>query len=158
MEAHKRVVEKLIVAIDGSEGADDAVSLACETAGRLGVPVELVFVFQTSSEALVGFPGGGVSEEERHLFVPGALEQLEKETTEAVFSRARQAIGEAGVTVEETVLYGLPGDMLVEHANNTPGAMMVMARRGRSNVTELLLGSISQRVLHRANCPVVLVP
>lgn len=150
--------QKLLVAVDGSKGSNDAVSLACGLAQRLGIPLELVFVFQTASEALVGLPGGGISREDRKFFVPGALEKLEEEAAEAVFSAARNVVGNADVTIEEKMLFGLPADMLLNHANEVPGAMIVMGRRGHSNVTELFLGSVSQRVIHKAKCPVLLAP
>lgn len=150
--------QKLLVAVDGSKGSSDAVSLACGLAQRLGIPVELVFVFQTASEALVGLPGGGISREDRKFFVPGALEKLEEEAAEAVFSAARNVVGNADVTIEEKMLFGLPADMLLNHADEVPGAMIVMGRRGHSNVTELFLGSVSQRVIHKAKCPVLLAP
>ncbi|TDT41730.1 nucleotide-binding universal stress UspA family protein [Halospina denitrificans] len=150
--------QKLLVAVDGSKGSGEAVSLACGLAKRLGVPVELVFVFQTASEALIGLPGGGISREDRKFFVPGAIEKLEEEASEAVFRAARKAVGDADVTIEEKTIFGLPADMLLNHADEVPGAMIVMGRRGHSNVTELFLGSVSQRVIHKAKCPVLLAP
>ena len=150
--------QKLLVAVDGSKGSGEAVTLACGLAQRLNVPVQLVFVFQTASEALVGLPGGGISREDRKFFVPGALEKLEEEAAEAVFTAAKKAVGDADVTIEEKMLFGLPGEMLLKHADEVPGAMIVMGRRGHSNVTELLLGSVSQRVIHKAKCPVLLAP
>lgn len=150
--------QKLLVAVDGSKGSNDAVSLACGLAQRLSVPVELVFVFQTATEAIIGLPSGGVSREDRKLFVPGAVEKLEEEAAEAVFSTARKAVGSADVSVEEKTLFGLPAEMLLNHADEVPGAMIVMGRRGHSNLTELFLGSVSQRVIHKATCPVLLAP
>jgi len=47
---------------------------------------------------------------------------------------------------------------MLKHADEVPGAMIVMGRRGHSNVTELFLGSVSQRVIHKAKCPVLLAP
>jgi nucleotide-binding universal stress UspA family protein len=150
--------QKLLVAVDGSKGSGEAVTLACGLAQRLNVPVELFFVFQTASEALIGLPGGGISREDRKFFVPGAIEKLEKEASEAVFSAARKAVGNADVAIEEKTLFGLPADTMLKHADEVPGAMIVMGRRGHSNVTELFLGSVSQRVIHKAKCPVLLAP
>lgn len=150
--------QKLLVAVDGSKGSCEAVTLACGLAERMSVPVEFIFVFQTASEALVGLPGGGLSREDRKLFVPGAVEKMEMEAAEAVFAAARKAQGNRDVVTEETVLFGLPGGELVRHAKEVPGAMIIMGRRGHSNLAELVMGSVSQRVIHGATCPVLLVP
>lgn len=150
--------QKFLVAVDGSKGAGDAVSLACGLAKPLNIPVELVFVFQTASEALVGLPGGGISREDRKLFIPGAVEKLEEEAAKAAFTAARSAMGDSDVTVQEKVLFGLPATMLVDYASKVPGAIIVMGRRGHSNLSELVLGSVSQRVIHKATCPVLLAP
>mgnify|MGYP006280576251 FL=1 len=150
--------KKLLVAVDGSEGAGKAASLAAGLAKRLDVPMELVFVFPTDMEALAGVPGGGVSRESRKYFVPGAFETLEKEATELVFTHAREAAGNNNLIMEETVLFGMAAHMLIDHANETSGALLVMSRRGRSHMTEMLLGSVSQRVIQKAHCPVLLVP
>ncbi len=150
--------KKFLVAVDGSEGSSAAVSLACAMAKPMNIPVELVFVFQTGTEALIGMPGGGISRADRNYFVPGALEKIEEDASRHVFEVAKKAIGGQEVAVEETVIYGLPGHMLLKHAEEVPGAVIVMGRRGHSGVTELIMGSVSQRVIHKAKCPVLLAP
>lgn len=150
--------KKFLVAVDGSEGSSAAVSLACAMASSLNIPVELVFVFQTGSEALIGMPGGGISRNDRNYFVPGALEKMEEDASRHAFEVARKAVGTHDVVIEENVLLGLPGDMLLKHADEVPGAVIVMGRRGHSGVTELIMGSVSQRVIHKAKCPVLLAP
>ncbi len=150
--------KKFLVAVDGSEGSSAAVSLACAMAKPLNIPVELVFVFQTGTEALVGMPGGGISRADRKYFVPGALQKMEEDASRHVFDIAGKAAGGHDVTVEETILYGLPGEMLLKHSEEVPGAVIVMGRRGHSEVAELIMGSVSQRVIHKAKCPVLLAP
>jgi len=151
--------QKFLVAVDGSEGSSGAVSLACAMAARLKIPVELIFVFQAGTEALVGLPGGGISRADRSYFVPGAIEKMEQQATDYVFDVARKAVGDnKGVVIEETVLRGLPADTLLQRASETPGAAIVMGRRGHSGVAELIMGSVSQRVIHKAKCPVFIAP
>ncbi|TVP53806.1 MAG: universal stress protein [Halomonadaceae bacterium] len=152
------IPEKLLVAVDGSGGSSGSVSLACAMASGLGIPVELVFVFQAGSDLLVGLPGGGIGRADRQYFIPGAIEKLREEATKHVFQVARESVGDREVVIEETVLSGTPADQLLKHASDTPGAAIVMGRRGQSGLTELIMGSVSQRVIHKAKCPVILVP
>jgi nucleotide-binding universal stress UspA family protein len=53
---------------------------------------------------------------------------------------------------------GEPSDALCEIAHETGGeALVVVGRQGWSAVRELLLGSVSNRLVHRGDCPVLLV-
>ena len=53
---------------------------------------------------------------------------------------------------------GEPSDVLCEIARECgDGTFVVVGRRGWSTVHELLLGSVSNRLVHRGECPVLLV-
>jgi len=62
----------------------------------------------------------------------------------------------AGVEVETRVVEGNPVDVLVEASQGAD--LLVVGSRGRSGLAGLLLGSVSQRCVERADCPVVVVP
>lgn len=146
----------LLVPVDGSESANEAVALAAWMAGHLQLPMQLLFVFPRTPMAMFGLPGSGLSREEVEYFKPGAFEKLRDEAANKAFKRAREAMGNAEAAIEERVLAGLPADAIVEHADKTDGAMIIMGRRGLSHVKELLLGSVSERVLRHAHCPVMI--
>lgn len=146
----------LLVPVDGSDSANGAVALAAWMATRLELPMQLLFVFPSAPTAMFGLPGGGLSQQELKYFKPGAFEKLRDETANEVFERSRQALGGLDINVEEKVLAGLPAEAIVGHAKELDGSMIVMGRRGLSPVKELLLGSVSERVLHLAQCPVMI--
>lgn len=146
--------ERFIVPVDGSEDAATAAALAAGMAARLNIPVHLLFVFPVSPAAGLGLPGGGLSRPETNYFKPNALENARKKAAARAFRMAREAMGNNGVAIDETVLTGVPGDTIVEYARDVPGAMIVMGRRGLSPIKKILLGSVSQRVIDMATCPV----
>ncbi|MBW4613224.1 MAG: universal stress protein [Desmonostoc vinosum HA7617-LM4] len=63
----------------------------------------------------------------------------------------------AGVATEFTQNLGNPGRMICDLARNWNADLIVMGRRGRSGLTELFLGSVSNYVLHHAFCSVHVV-
>jgi len=63
-----------------------------------------------------------------------------------------------GVVVHVAVDDGDPVDTIVREADAWPADLIVMGTHGRTGVGRLLLGSVAERVLRRAPCPVVTVP
>jgi nucleotide-binding universal stress UspA family protein len=59
--------------------------------------------------------------------------------------------------VEEQTIAGEPAQAILDHAGGVKGCMIVMGRRGLSRVKEILMGSTTQRVLHHAKCPVMVI-
>lgn len=150
----KKRPKLIIVPVDGSEGAGRAAALAAGLAEALQVPIQLLFVFPTPAATAPGLPGGSLSPMERLYYKPGALEKLREEASTKAFQSAREAMGDVAGKVEEIEETGVPADVIIDHANSVPDAMIVIGRRGLSRFKEILLGSVSQRVIDRATCPV----
>jgi nucleotide-binding universal stress UspA family protein len=83
---------------------------------------------------------------------------------EAFRTRAQQVADDGLATVKELqpkveaealAVGGQPADVLLEHAGDA--ALIVVGRRGLGGFTSLLLGSVSQQVVHHATCPVIVV-
>ncbi len=143
----------LIVPVDGSDGANAAAGFAGELADRLQVPLNLLFAFPVSPFDVFGVPDDASSQ----YFDPETFEQLRKEASTVAFDGARKALKGCGAEVSEVFLAGDAATVILQYAAEHPGAMIIMGRRGMSRVKEVLLGSVSQRVLHHATCPVLVV-
>ena len=147
--------ERIVVALDGSELAEGALAVAGELAGRLGVPLHLVRVADTTwlrfgaNEAALEYAalGGELNAEEAAArgYLEGVLARL-------VGADGTNGPG-AGVTTE--VRRGFAGRELVAAARSTD--LLVMASHGRSGPARLLLGSVAEEVTRRVAAPVLLV-
>lgn len=84
------------------------------------------------------------------------IEAVEKHGLELLQSHTDTATT-AGVCTEFTQLYGNPGRAICDLAFNWCSDLIVMGRRGRSGLTEFLLGSVSNYVMHHAPCSVLIV-
>lgn len=69
----------------------------------------------------------------------------------------RQMISKAGINFEALILEGHPGVKICEAAAVRQCEMIVMGSRGRTELQELILGSVARRVLHSSECPVLVV-
>jgi nucleotide-binding universal stress UspA family protein len=134
----------IIWATDGSESADRALpyAKALATAGH----GNLVVVH--ANEILGGRAGGYpvlADEDEVRAKIRRQVEEAREEGLDAKF----QLVNAIGVA---------PAHMVAETARKAGADVIVVGTRGHAPVAGLLLGSVTQRLLHIAPCPVLAVP
>lgn len=87
----------------------------------------------------------------------GDVERIQQERTRAVLAEAREALGSVARSAEEVVLFGDAAEEILHYSSKHPRALITMGRRGLSPVKNLLLGSVSERVMRHASGVVTLV-
>jgi nucleotide-binding universal stress UspA family protein len=135
---------KIVLALDGSEPSERAVPVLRDLAAAGTARIDVVHV----RELMVGRAGG----------LP--LHADEEAITERVRAHA-QELTDAGydthVHVESTVGGG-PAHVIAEIAQQVGADVIVIGTRGHSALAGLLVGSVTQRLLHIAACPVLSIP
>ena len=134
----------ILVGHDGSETASRVMSLARELAQR----DEAKLVVAHIDERLVG-KGANVSVKADEGEIRAGIEQ----EVESLKQDGLQA-----ELVTRDMLLGGPAHSLMEIADESGADLIVVGSRGHSTVTGLLLGSATQRLLHIAKQPVLVVP
>jgi nucleotide-binding universal stress UspA family protein len=87
-------------------------------------------------------------------------EQVIREATEelqAWLADFVQLAKEKGVTAESDYQIGSPGKQISDFAQTWGADLIVVGRRGRAGLSELLLGSVSNYIIHHAHCSVLVV-
>ena len=135
-------MERIVVGIDGSEGAREALQWAIAEARRRNAAVEAVCAWHPPY--VLGYEALGE--------IHGSFEADAAKMLDAAIDGADTA----GVRVERKLVTGGAAAALVEEAKGA--ALLVVGSRGRGGFTGLLLGSVSQQVAHYAPCPVVIIP
>ncbi|HEV8627026.1 MAG TPA: universal stress protein [Acidimicrobiia bacterium] len=135
-------MERIVVGVDGSEGAGDALLWALDEARRRGATVEAVHVWHPPF--VLGYESLGE--------IHGDWEAI----AQKLLDEAVECVEFVGIPVERKLVAGRAAEALIETAKGA--AMLVVGTRGRGGFTGLLLGSVSQQVAHHAPCPVVIVP
>lgn len=144
---HNPRSNQIVVGIDGSPASARALDYAIERASGTGEEVLAVHAYQQLS-----FAAGGRT---------GALAQdIDTKAVEAAERLAAELVAGAdadrsGVAVRASGVIGRPGETLARLS--AEASLVVVGSRGRTPVQQLLLGSVSHEVLHRAECPVVVV-
>jgi len=139
----------IMVATDGSGGASRAVEIAAEIAKALACNLLIVTVAdRLLGEEVRQLPHTGVS-------TGDVLEALTAQTLSTAEARARQ-LGVQRVEVKTS--WGDVTQCLLDIAASSSTKMIVVGRRGRGQLAGLPLGSVSQKLVSLAPCPVVVVP
>lgn len=72
-------------------------------------------------------------------------------------SEVIQYLNEAQVNYKTTILKGQPGPEIVKYANAQKVDIVVIGSRGLNALQEMVLGSVSHKVMKRVNCPALIV-
>ncbi len=140
----------IVVGTDGSPTANRAVLKAGELAGALGAPVHVVM--SCESIASVALAAAGVAY--------GSIvsdDGTAREAAAAILDRARADLKQSEVSAEVHVCEGDPAEALLSVADGVAAQMIVVGNRGMSGARRVL-GSVPNRVSHRASCAVLIVP
>lgn len=139
---------RIVVGVDGSEGATRALSWCAEYAPRLGL--EVVAVLSVPIPVYAGLvPFGQWPAED-----PEARERL----VETVRDEWCTPLREGHVKYDALVVDGSAPWMLMDVADREDADLIVVGSRGHGGFGELLLGSTSHQLAHHSRRPVVIVP
>lgn len=148
----------LIVPVDESEQSLAAARHANLIARATGAVVHLLHVFPASLREVYAGGGGNTGElQAADTFSEESFSEVARASADEAFARARKQFDLDVVAIEEIKRPGKPARAIINHARANPGSEVIMARHGHGRIREFLLGSVSQRVLHAAHCPVTVV-
>ena len=141
---------KILVPLDFSPHAERAFSYATTLAQRFGASLGLVHVVEDP------FVAGAWGHE---AYVPNVDELFQGlvASAERQLARLKQSTIALGVTVETAVITGTPARAIVEHAKEGGFDLVVMGTHGRTGLSHVVLGSVAERVVRAAPCPVLTV-
>ncbi|MGB8364122.1 MAG: universal stress protein [Rhizomicrobium sp.] len=141
---------KILVATDGSPSADRAVDLAA----RIAADMRSELIIVTAMQLVVDYDLEKFAQAE-HTTTGDILER----DAAATLKRAQARAAKLGVTrVEALTKIGDPAEIILNLAKDIPADMVVMGKRGHGRLEGLLLGSVSQKSVSLAQCPVLVVP
>jgi nucleotide-binding universal stress UspA family protein len=145
-------IRRVLLPLDGSPLAEQARPLAALVAKALSVSVEVVRVLDLGHYGVFTTPYQEGNES------AGGLWRMLVEEAETELAAAVRALTDEGVSAEPRLLRGDPASRLIELAHRTQGSLIVMTTHGRSGMERLLLGSVAEKVVRGAECPVLMVP
>lgn len=137
---------RIVAGVDGSPSSVDALRWAVRQAELSGGTVDAVIAWQYPMTA------GGMGWAPMSGLDDTDYAEL---ATKALSDSVGQVVAAANVPVRQVVRAGNPAQMLLDAASGAD--LLVVGSRGHGEFADALIGSVSQRCVHHARCPVVVV-
>ena len=135
-------MDRILIAIDGSSGAREALETGLSLAREAGAVATVVYV--------------------RHASPPILGDPYYQRSVSQELLRARVAMADAealaasmGVVIEPEILEGQPVRRVLDLAEARRAGLIVVGSRGRGAIAGALLGSVSTEIVHKARQPVL---
>ena len=139
---------KILIPFDGSPGAKRALDYVIAHSDLFKQPPALLLL-NVQWKVATGNVKLFISQE--------TINDYYREQGLAALQPARAALDALQLPYRYHVSVGVPGDTIAQYAREQGAGHIVMSRQGQGGLQELLLGSVVSKVLHLADCPVLLV-
>lgn len=138
-------LKKILVPTDFSEHSSKALIYGAELASKFGAELHLLHAIEIVT---VGYGEGA-------YFTPGTEEEQEAAVIEQ-FDKLEIA-NEDDLTVVRKVRHGHPFVETIRYAKENDIGLIVLGTHGRGAIAHMLLGSVAEKVVRKAPCPVLTV-
>jgi len=142
-------IRRILAPTDFSEISDGCVDQAVELARALGS--EVVLLHAVEPVVLAGDLFGASA-------VANVMEELQRAARQGLALRLERLRKRRGIRCRSVLVNGTAAAAIVDTAVRLGVDLIMMATHGRSGLSHLFLGSVAERVLRGARCPVLTVP
>jgi nucleotide-binding universal stress UspA family protein len=141
-------VRHILAPTDFSEYSKTAVASALELARKFGAKLTILHVIELPAYPIEGYVPPSLSQT--------FMDELERQATADLAQLVPDAEN-SGVTVARLVTVGSPYRKIIDLAEAEQVDLIVMATAGRTGFSHLIMGSIAERVVRTAPCPVLTI-
>lgn len=138
--------KNILVPVDGSDNSYRALDAALLLSEKLGSNITVIHVMEQVPITHIG------SEKLLNEF----LESYKKENQE-ILSKCSEIATQTGLTINTFLLEGNPASEILNFSKKEKFDLLIMGRRGLGKFKELILGSISSKIVHHSPSAVLLI-
>jgi universal stress protein A len=140
--------KRIVVPVDFSDNSMRALDFAADLAQPFGADPVAIFALEPMVNLMPDYGGAQTSA------VAELLDQ-QRRTGQAELARMEQRYARRGIKLRTLMPFGRPSQAIVDTARGLKADLIVMATHGRSGVSRMLMGSVAERVVRTAACPVL---
>ncbi|HEY5649576.1 MAG TPA: universal stress protein [Nitrospiria bacterium] len=138
-------IKKILVPVDFTEHSDRAVDLAADMAGAFHARITLLHVIEQFTYSVTDT-----------ILVVDHYRAL-REVAEPLMEGLQKKLIRRKMKVEAEIVRGNPAQQIIKKARNQGSDLVIMGTRGRTGIKHVVLGSVAEKVVRLAPCPVVTV-
>jgi nucleotide-binding universal stress UspA family protein len=143
-------LKKILVATDFSEPSDAALAYGRELARTFGASLTVLHVVDNILTRTYGVDGVVLADPQ---FQREIETSAQRQVDASLFDEDRQALGAVGLVITSNS----PSAAIVTYARDAAIDLIVMGTHGRGAIAQILMGSVAERVVRMAPCPVLTV-
>jgi len=138
-------IHAILCPVDFSDASRKAVQYAKEFASSMGSRVHLLNVVEPRPMA--------VDITMNYIPLEEDLQHAAKEDLQLVLQEFQQA----GLKVDSSIEIGNPADVILDKSRELDVNLVIMGSHGKKGLSRLIMGSVAETVVRKANCPVLIV-
>ncbi len=148
---------KILLAVDGSENSDKAVSKVAEVASSKAAEINLITVIEDIN---ISKKDSTTTPSPRKIKKIRKQREKQRELEaegESILNEAEKILNEENLEAKKVMVNGNAPDKICEYAEEKEIDLIALADKGRGGIKKILLGSTSEKVLRNANSPVLVI-
>ena len=136
----------IVVPIDGSDNSYRALDAALLLSEKLGSNITVIHVMEEVPITHIG----------SEKMLNELLEAYKKENQD-ILLKCTEIANQKGLTIKTFLLQGNPASAILDYIKKEKFDLVIMGSRGLGKFKELILGSVSSKILHHSPCAVLLI-
>lgn len=136
----------VLVPVDGSDNSYRALDEALLLSQKLGSNITVVNVMEQVP----------ITHIESEKLLSELLEAYRKENQE-ILSKCSKIASEKGISIKTLLLQGNPASVILDYCKKENFDLVIMGSRGLGKFKQLILGSVSNKIVHHCQCAVLLI-
>ena len=136
----------ILVPVDGSDNSYRALDAALLLSEKLSSEITVIHVMEQ-------FPITHFGSEK---LLSEVLEAYKKENQD-IISKCSEIATQKGLTIKTLLLQGNPASVILDYSKKEKFDLLIMGTRGLGKFKELILGSVSGKIVHHSPCAVMLI-
>jgi nucleotide-binding universal stress UspA family protein len=141
------MLSKILVPVDGSENSFRALEHAIFLSTKIQETQTTVLYIIEDQPSL-------------YIYSPKTMEKVRadyKRESTKILERCKEMANKSGINIHTVLLEGDPASKIIGYSEMEKFDIIIMGSRGMGKFKEVILGSVSNKVLHHAKCSVMLV-
>ncbi len=138
--------KKILIATDGSDIAENAADFGIRLAKNLNSEIYCIYVVDTTAFS-------SIDNEIIWQNIKSVLEEDGKRALKSIEDKVRGM----NIKFHTIIKYGNPSEEIVKFAKENDIDLIVMGTSGRSGLDKFLIGSVAEKVIRMAPCPVMVI-